>query len=39
MTTRTAGRRRAQAQYEDNANLRGCPGHEVLAPPRTDAQR
>jgi DNA-binding HxlR family transcriptional regulator len=31
MTTRTAGQRRAQAQHEYNANLRECPGHEVLA--------
>jgi DNA-binding HxlR family transcriptional regulator len=31
MTTTTAGQRRARAQHEYNANLRECPGHEVLA--------
>ena len=31
MTTQTAAQRRAQAGREYNANLRECPGHEVLA--------
>jgi DNA-binding HxlR family transcriptional regulator len=31
MTTTTADQRRARAQHEYNANLRECPGHEVLA--------
>ncbi len=31
MTTRTAAQSRAEAQREYNANLRECPGHEVLA--------
>ena len=31
MTTRSAAERRAQEQREFNANLAGCPGHELLA--------
>ncbi|WP_214405252.1 winged helix-turn-helix transcriptional regulator [Pseudonocardia lacus] len=31
MTTQTAARRRELATREYNANLRECPGHEVLA--------
>ena len=31
MTTRSAAERRADEQREFNANLAGCPGHELLA--------
>lgn len=31
MPTMTTGQRRAQAREEYNANLRQCPGHELLA--------